>query len=69
MITINATKQAAQAKQAEIDQAREDLEALERASLRDAIAYIASKADAPVELKAQNLAAIALIKEFKEELE
>ena len=68
-VIADSAPTAAQIKQSEINQAREDLEDLERASLRDAIAYIAAKADAPVELKAQNLAAIALIEEFKKELE
>ena len=51
--------------QAERNQARADLEALDRASLRDAIDYIASKADAPAALKARNLVAIALVEKLK----
>ena len=52
-------------KQAERNQALIDLEDLDRASLREAIAYIAAKADAPAALKARNLAALALIEKIK----
>ena len=52
-------------RQAEIDQARADLEDLDRASLREVIEYIASKADAPATLKARNLAALVLVEKIK----
>ena len=56
---------AAQVKQAEQAKARVDLEALECANLRDVIAYIAAKADAPLVLKERNLAALVLIEKLK----
>ena len=65
MITINATKQAAQLKQAEQAKARGDLEALDRASIRDVREYIAAKVDAPILLKERELAAIALREKLK----
>ena len=65
MITINATKQAAQLKQAERSQARLELEALDRASIRDVREYIAAKVDAPILLKERELAAIALREKLK----
>ena len=55
----------AQVKQSERNQAQADLEALDRASLREVIAYIASKADAPATLKARNLAALVLVEKIK----
>lgn len=55
----------AQVKQAEQSQMLVDLEALDRVSLREVIAYIAAKADAPAALKARNLAAIVLIDKIK----
>ena len=51
--------------QAERNQALADLEALDRASLREVIEYIASKADAPATLKARNLAALVLVEKIK----
>ena len=54
-----------QIKQSERNQARADLEGLDRASLREVIEYIASKADAPATLKARNLAALVLVEKIK----
>ena len=56
---------AAQIKQAERNQALADLEALDRASVRDMREYIAAKVDAPAALKARELAAIALREKIK----
>ena len=56
---------AAQVKQAEQAKARVDLEALDRASIRDMREYIAAKVDAPILLKERELAAIALREKLK----
>ena len=56
---------AAQAKQAERTKALVDLEALDRASVRDMREYIAAKVDAPILLKERELAAIALREKLK----
>ena len=55
----------AQIKQAERNQARADLEVLDRASIRDIREYIAAKVDAPILLKERELAAIALREKIK----
>ena len=56
---------AGQIKQAERNQARADLETLDRASIRDIREYIAAKLDAPILLKDRELAAIALREKLK----
>ena len=56
---------AAQTKQAERNQARADLEVLDRASIRDIREYIAAKVDAPILLKERELAAIVLREKMK----
>ena len=52
-------------KQAERAKALADLEALDRASVRDMREYIAAKVDSPVLLKERELAAIALREKLK----
>ena len=61
----DSTPTAGQIKQAERNQARADLEALDRASIRDIREYIAAKLDAPILLKDRELAAIALREKIK----
>ena len=61
----DSTPTAGQIKQAERNQARADLEALDRASIRDIREYIAAKVDAPILLKERELAAIALREKLK----
>ena len=61
----DSTPTAAQLKQAEQAKARGDLEALDRASIRDVREYIAAKVDAPILLKERELAAIALREKLK----
>ena len=61
----DSTPTAGQIKQAERNKALADLEALDRASIRDIREYIAAKLDAPILLKDRELAAIALREKIK----